>query len=60
MGHKRPLPSFETPRKRAAPQDDGDAFRRIVIARSTCDEAIQPSLVALDCFAEPGIGRAFA
>jgi hypothetical protein len=23
MGHKRPLPSFETPRKRAAPQDDG-------------------------------------
>jgi hypothetical protein len=23
MGHKRPWPSFETPRKRAAPQDDG-------------------------------------
>jgi hypothetical protein len=23
MGHKRPGPSFETPRKRAAPQDDG-------------------------------------
>jgi len=23
MGHKRPQPSFETPRKRAAPQDDG-------------------------------------
>jgi hypothetical protein len=23
MGHKRPRPSFETPRKRAAPQDDG-------------------------------------
>jgi hypothetical protein len=23
MGHMRPLPSFETPRKRAAPQDDG-------------------------------------
>jgi hypothetical protein len=23
MGHKRLLPSFETPRKRAAPQDDG-------------------------------------
>jgi hypothetical protein len=26
MGHKRLLPSFETPRKRAAPQDEaGDA-----------------------------------
>jgi hypothetical protein len=24
MGHKRLWPSFETPRKRAAPQDDGD------------------------------------
>jgi hypothetical protein len=23
MGHKRWRPSFETPRKRAAPQDDG-------------------------------------
>jgi hypothetical protein len=23
MGHKRKRPSFETPRKRAAPQDDG-------------------------------------
>src|SRR5205085_9612311 len=23
MGHKRPRPSFETPRKCAAPQDDG-------------------------------------
>ena len=23
MGHKRPRPSFETPRKSAAPQDDG-------------------------------------
>jgi hypothetical protein len=23
MGHKRSRPSFETPRKRAAPQDDG-------------------------------------
>jgi hypothetical protein len=25
MGHKRLLPSFETPRKRAAPQDEGGA-----------------------------------
>jgi hypothetical protein len=24
MGHKRTRPSFETPRKRAAPQDDGE------------------------------------
>ena len=24
IDHKRPLPSFETPRKRAAPQDEGD------------------------------------
>jgi hypothetical protein len=31
-------PSFETPRKGAAPQDD-DVF--LVIARSACDEAIQ-------------------
>jgi hypothetical protein len=31
-----------------------------VIARSSCDEAIQFFLVALDCFAEPVIGRAFA
>jgi hypothetical protein len=23
IGHKRKRPSFETPRKRAAPQDDG-------------------------------------
>jgi hypothetical protein len=23
MGHERSRPSFETPRKRAAPQDDG-------------------------------------
>jgi hypothetical protein len=23
IGHERPGPSFETPRKRAAPQDDG-------------------------------------
>jgi hypothetical protein len=23
MGHRHPRPSFETPRKRAAPQDDG-------------------------------------
>jgi hypothetical protein len=26
MGHKRPRPSFETPRKSAAPQDDGGVF----------------------------------
>src|SRR3982751_4918219 len=32
----------------------------LVIARSTCNEAIQPVLWALDCFAEPVIGRAFA
>jgi hypothetical protein len=30
-----------------------------VIARSTCDEAIQTSLGAMDCFAEPVIGRRF-
>jgi carbon monoxide dehydrogenase subunit G len=35
MGHERPGPSFETPRKRAAPQDDGGevgAALRICIA----------------------------
>src|SRR4051812_35062459 len=32
----------------------------LVIARSTCDEATQTFLAALDCFAEPVIGRAFA
>jgi hypothetical protein len=32
----------------------------VVIARSTCDEAIQFFREALDCFAEPVIGRAFA
>src|SRR6185437_1548477 len=30
---------------------------RIVIARSVANEAIQSSFVALDCFAEPVIGR---
>jgi hypothetical protein len=29
MGHKRLLPSFETPRKRGAPQDDGCMCGRI-------------------------------
>ncbi|MEA2888162.1 MAG: hypothetical protein QOD11_2522 [Bradyrhizobium sp.] len=28
MGHKRKRPSFETPRKRAAPQDDGGVCAR--------------------------------
>src|SRR4051794_12237899 len=57
MGHRRKWRSFETPRKRAAPQDDGRT--RAVIARSTCDEAIQSSLCCvLDCFAEPVIGPA--
>ncbi len=36
------------------------ACANIIIARSSCDEAIQSSYVALDCFAEPVIGRAFA
>jgi hypothetical protein len=27
MGHERLLPSFETPRKRAAPQDDGGMYK---------------------------------
>jgi hypothetical protein len=27
MGHKRKRRSFETPRKRAAPQDDGGVWR---------------------------------
>jgi hypothetical protein len=40
MGHRRSQLSFETPRKRAAPQDDGG---KTVIARSPCDEAIQLS-----------------
>jgi hypothetical protein len=31
-----------------------------VIARSSCDEAIQSFLATLDCLAEPVIGRAFA
>jgi hypothetical protein len=31
-----------------------------VIARSDSDEAIQTCLVAVDCFAEPVIGRRFA
>ncbi|MEA2895529.1 MAG: hypothetical protein QOJ84_1144 [Bradyrhizobium sp.] len=31
-----------------------------VIARSTCDEAIQSWYQVLDCFAEPVIGRRFA
>jgi hypothetical protein len=26
MSYKRPWPSFETPRKRAAPQDDGNIY----------------------------------
>jgi hypothetical protein len=30
MGHKRLRPSFETPRKRAAPQDDGGVCGRMV------------------------------
>jgi hypothetical protein len=34
MGHKRKRPSFETPRKRAAPQDDGGTCGKNVIARS--------------------------
>jgi hypothetical protein len=29
MGHKRSRPSFETPRKRAAPQDDGGCVARL-------------------------------
>jgi hypothetical protein len=32
MGHRRKRRSFETPRKRAAPQDDGKPFFRAVIA----------------------------
>jgi hypothetical protein len=35
-------------------------LRAIVIARSTCDEAIQSCCDTLDCFAEPVIGRRFA
>jgi hypothetical protein len=47
---------------RARQEAAGLAF---VTASSTCDEAIQSVLVALDCFAasggaEPVIGRAFA
>ena len=41
-------------------EDSGGTFATIVIARGVSDEAIQSSLVALDCFAEPVIGRAFA
>ena len=52
------------PDRRAADPPDGGAAAGgevdTVIARSACDEAIQGSDVALDCFAEPVIGRAFA
>jgi hypothetical protein len=35
----------------AAPQDEGGKCGKTVIARSSCDEAIQSALAALDCFA---------
>jgi hypothetical protein len=34
MGHKRLLPSFETPRKCAAPQDEGAAHAANVFSTS--------------------------
>jgi hypothetical protein len=37
-----------------------DIRLKCVIARSEADEAIQSALAALDCFAEPVIGRRFA
>jgi hypothetical protein len=53
-GHRKEL---DDPRRARNPEN-----RRFpVIARSTCDEAIQSVPVErLDCFAEPVIGRAFA
>jgi hypothetical protein len=58
MGHKRKRPSFETPRNRAAPQDDGGTCGKIVIARS---EAKQSSSSArlLDCFASLAMTQTF-
>jgi hypothetical protein len=66
-------PSFEARREeRRAPQDDGGAFRKTVIARSQrvrplagpmINSATKQSsllLLLLDCFAEPVIGRRFA
>jgi hypothetical protein len=45
-------------------QSDSDAFepRKAVLrlCEERSDEAIQSLLLALDCFAEPVIGRAFA
>jgi hypothetical protein len=46
MGNKHLRPSFETPRKGAAPQDDGGTCGNTVITRSACDEAILFLLVA--------------
>jgi hypothetical protein len=62
MSRKHPWPSFETSRKCAAPQDDGGKTSlRGVIARSPCDEAIQPAgrrSGPLDCFAHRAARRA--
>jgi hypothetical protein len=44
MGHKRPGPSFETPRKGAAPQDDGGS--KTVIARSEATKQSSSFFVA--------------
>jgi hypothetical protein len=41
MGHKRLRPSFETPRKRAAPQDDGGARAAIRLV-GTAQERLCP------------------
>jgi len=41
------------------PRLRGDDQEKAVIARSVSDEAIQSFFAALDCFAEPVIGRAF-
>jgi hypothetical protein len=51
-------PSFETPRKRAAPQDDGGMRGQNRHCEERSDEPIQ--FLLPDCFAEPAIGRAFA
>ena len=56
MGHKRPRPSFETPRKRAAPQDDGGVCGASMTAcpgrsaaRSSCEAVRCRAGVQLAC-----------
>src|SRR3979490_1223457 len=58
MDHKRPRPSFQTPRKRAAPQDDGGIKRGFMgeawrFRNGTLDQAIFNGVVLFNEYRLP-------